>query len=134
MRLLWLLPLISFTAQAHEVQTAGNVSMEWHTNANEKLQAYADTMLEISFQVLKKPLDLDQCRCTLLLYKGEVSPRQRPKILKWTAQKNKLSSKMTIEDEGLYSIVIDGKPKNVKDFTPFRFTLKLNAVEDVYSE
>lgn len=134
MRLIWLLPCLCLSVLAHEVETAGNVSMEWHTTANEKLQAYADTTLEISFEVLKKPLDLEQCRCMLLLYKGKVSPRQRPQILKWTAKKNKLSSKITIEDEGLYTIVIDGKPKNAKDFTSFRFTLPFNAVEDVYSK
>lgn len=128
------LGLIYSPAQAHDAVNAGNVQMTWHTDTNERLQVNADTTLSMWLKVEGKPLTLSQCRCTLLLYAGEVNPRVRPTVLKLQpGQDGEWNALVTVTQAGPYSLLLDGKPLNLSDFAPFRMPLKLTAAEDVYN-
>lgn len=118
---------------SHQIVDAGSVKMEWHSDTNEKLQVNAESTLSFAFEREGKKLDPKYCRCTLLLYKGKVSPRTRPQLLKSTISNGKLTTIITTISQGKYTLVIDGKPKDIKDFAPFRYNISLQALEDVYN-
>lgn len=133
LRLLTLLALLP-SAQAHTAVDAGNVVLEWHTDANERLEVDADTTLSLALKVEGKVLSAARCHCTLLLYKGAVSPRVRPTVLKTEVDKDgALKALITVTEAGAYALVVDGKPLTLSDFAPFRTTLKLTALNDVYN-
>lgn len=123
---------------AHEIIDAANIQLEWHTDTNEKLQVFSDSNIFITLQTKDKVvITPEMCRCTFLLYKGhykdKVSPRIRPKPIKWTPDKNQLRATLTTTEVGPYTLVISGNPRNVKDFSPFYFKINLKSVEDVYN-
>lgn len=131
-----LLPLLLLAscAQAHSTIDAGNVALEWHTDTNERLQVDGDTTLTVTLKVAGKPLDAAQCRCTLLLYPGAVSPRVRPTVLKTqTDEGGNLNTVITVSKAGAYALVLDGKPLKPNEFVPFRTVLNLTALDDVYN-
>lgn len=126
--------LLAPQAQAHETVNAGNVSLEWHTDTNELLQTNSDTTLSLTLRVKNRPVKLTECRCTLLLYLGDVSPRTRPALLKLVqAQDGSLQTVMTLTRSGDYSLVLDAKPLDITTFSAFRTVIKLKAVDDVYN-
>lgn len=127
-----LLALLLTTAQAHETVNAGNVKLEWHTDTNEYLQVNGDTTLTLTLKVKDRLLTLEDCRCTVLLYPGEVSPRVKPTLLKTVdSEEGTLETIITVEKAGSYSVVLDAKPRDVNLFSAFRTTLKLTAAHDV---
>lgn len=131
--LLWIVPLLTVSSvQAHNTIDAANVQMAWHTDTNELLQVDADTTLTLSLRVNGHPLALSHCRCTLLLYSGEVNPRIRPSILKLEqGLDGDWFTIVTVTKTGEYSLFLDGKPLVLSEFTPFRLTFTLTAAEDV---
>ncbi|MDO4245933.1 MAG: hypothetical protein Q4C89_07925 [Deinococcus sp.] len=131
-----LLPLLLLAscAQAHSTIDAGNVTLEWHTDTNERLQVDGDTTLTVTLKVAGKPLNAAQCRCTLLLYQGAVSPRVRPTVLKTQIDEGgNLNTVITVSKAGAYALVVDGKPLKPNDFAPFRTVISLIALDDVYN-
>lgn len=132
----WLaVPLfLSGAGQTHETVNAGNVQLEWHTDTNEYLQAEGDSTLTITMKVKDRLLSAKDCRCTVLLYPGEVNPRVRPTVLKVEqAEEGTFETVVTAPKAGLYSIVIDAKPVKITDFMAFRTIIKVDAVDDVFN-
>lgn len=129
------LALLCFSpALAHETVNAGNVQLEWHTDTNEWLQAQGDSTLTLSLKVNGRLLKASDCRCTILLYAGEVNPRVKPSLLTSVqAEEGTLETVITVPKAGTYSVVIDAKPVPVNLFTAFRTTIKLEALDDVYN-
>lgn len=128
------LALLLPSAAAHDTVNAGNAALEWHTDTNEKLQVDADTTLTLTLRVGERVLKAAECRCTLLLYPGAVSPRVRPSVLKTdTDADGNLTAVITVDKPGPYALVVDGRPLKLTDFAPFRATLNLTAAEDVYN-
>lgn len=121
-------------ARAHETVDAGPVSLEWHTDTNERLQVEADTTLTLKLRLGGRPLAAAECRCTLLLYPGAVSPRVRPLRLEpRAAPDGALEAVITTERAGPYALVVDGRPVKAGAFAPFRKVIELVAAEDVYN-
>ncbi|GAA5500763.1 hypothetical protein Dxin01_00488 [Deinococcus xinjiangensis] len=133
LKLLILVGLTLPAAQAHSTLNAGNVLVEWHTDTNEVLQVAGDSTLALSLQVAGKPLEAAQCRCTLLLYQGSVSPRTRPSVLPLQPTPHGFQAVITVKQAGPYSLVLDGKPVHMGDFAPFRTTFQLLATQDIYN-
>ena len=132
--LLLLAGLTGGLALAHETVNAGNVQLEWHTNTNELLQVKGDSVLTLSMKVKDQLLKPSDCRCTVLLYAGEVNPRVKPVILETApSEEGTLDAVVTAPKAGVYSIVVDAKPVNLNLFTAFRSVIKIEAVEDVYN-
>lgn len=129
------LALTLSSAAAHDTISAGNVNLEWHTDANELLEVDADTTLTIRLSLPQNaPLSAERCRCTLLLYPGAVSARVRPTVLKTEVDpQGHLSTTITVNRAGDYSLVVDGRPLKMGDFAPFRTTIRLKAATDVFN-
>lgn len=129
-----LIAALCSAAAAHDTVSAGNVTLEWHTDTNERLQVDGDTTLTLALKVGGRALKAADCRCTLLLYPGAVSPRVKPTVLKTAVNGDGLlTALITVNRAGTYALVVDGRPLKTGDFAPFRRVLPLSAAEDVYN-
>lgn len=136
MKRLLLLPLLLGAALAHEVVTAGPVSVQWHTDAGEGARVNDETLLSFALWRHGEPLDMALCRCTVLLYPGEPSPRVRPTVLavqalsaEWLplADGHTHGVVLKLPASGRYTAVLDGRPHDGRAFDPFRLNIVLHA-------
>lgn len=133
-RILTALTLFFCPALAHDTVNAGNVTLEWHTDTNELLQVDGDTTFTFSMTNKGQHIALTDCRCTLLLYAGEVSPRVKPTVLILkNGEEGGISALISVTQPGPYSLVLDAKPRDIQRFTAFRTVIHLNATQDVYN-
>lgn len=128
--------LILPPALAHDTVTAGNARIEFHTDANELLRVEADTTVSFTLTVKEKQLRAADCRCTLLLYSGQPSPRVKPSVILLKADPDDVHAIIgiiTVMQPGRYSLVLDGKPAQAGAFEAFRITYQVQAARDVFN-
>ncbi|RTR28701.1 hypothetical protein [Deinococcus radiophilus] len=131
-RILFVL-LLGSPALAHEVASHGNVSAEFHTDANEQLRVGDDTLVSFRLLVRGEEIDAARCQCQLLLYPGQPSARVMPQILELESgfdEPQAAEGWVRVDEPGPYTLVLAGKPVQAGDFDTFRIEYSLNAYAD----
>ena len=135
-RLLACAALLPGLAGAHDATSAGGVSVNMTTDANDLLRVGTPTQL-VFFMIYHDELVLDAsgCTCTALLYEGAPSARVRPlQLARLTSLPGgDAGASVTVTKPGLYTLVLDGRPVKFGDFDPFRLQYQLTAPENAVS-
>ena len=135
-RLLALAALLTGAALAHDTQSAGSVKVTMFTDANDKLRVNADTPVLFELQHDGKPLAVQGCRCTLLVYLGAPSARTPPlaSLPLKRLPDGRTGALVTITEPGSYTLVLDGRPVKFGSFDPFRVQYTLPGAVNVVGD
>lgn len=131
--LLFFLGLFNQTTYSHELVADKEVGALMHIEPSDDPKVGVSS--KVWFDLVKKggqKINLAKCDCVLSLYKGTArTPLVQPTLVESKAEENKsvLSAQVAFPQRGAYRLVLSGKPKEGKVFSPFTLRWTVRASE-----